>query len=90
MNGIIRFIKGIILIVAVVALGVIVKDYIKSYYDAYKYELEGMETTDGEDVVVTIPEGASAQEVANILIEKAKVDVITYHQNQSFSYCTNI
>lgn len=72
-NSIIRFLKGIILIVAVIALGLIVKDYIKGYYDAYKYELEGMETVAGEDVVVTIPEGASAEEIANILKDKGLI-----------------
>ncbi len=73
MNRIIRFIKGIILIIAVVALSVIVKDYVKGYYDEYKYELEGLDTTDGEDVVVTIPEGASAEEIANILKDKGLI-----------------
>lgn len=73
MNNIIRIIKGIILIVASVALCLIVKDYIKGYYDAYKYELEGFDTVDGEDVVVTIPEGASAEETANILKEKGLI-----------------
>ena len=73
MNGIIRFIKGIILIVAVVALGGIVKDYIKGYYDDYKYELEGTDTKEGLDVVVTIPEGASAKEIAAILEQKGLI-----------------
>lgn len=73
MNSVIRFIKGIILIVAVVALSLIVKDYIKGFYDEYKYELEGTETVEGVDVVVTIPEGASAEEIANILKEKGLI-----------------
>ncbi|MBQ8165806.1 MAG: endolytic transglycosylase MltG [Lachnospiraceae bacterium] len=73
LNGIIRFIKGIILIVAVVALGGIVKDYIKGYYDDYKYELEGTDTKEGLDVVVTIPEGASAKEIAAILEQKGLI-----------------
>ena len=73
MNTLIRIIKGIILIVAVIALSLIVKDYIKGYYDAYKYELEGTDTVDGEDVVVTIPEGASAEEIANILKDKGLI-----------------
>ncbi|MBE5933694.1 MAG: endolytic transglycosylase MltG [Lachnospiraceae bacterium] len=72
-NSVIRFIKGIILIVAVVALSLIVKDYIKGFYDEYKYELEGTETVEGVDVVVTIPEGASAEEIANILKEKGLI-----------------
>ena len=73
MNSVIRLIKGIILIVAVVALSLIVKDYIKGFYDEYKHELEGTETVDGVDVVVTIPEGASAEEIANILKEKGLI-----------------
>ncbi len=73
MNSIIRIIKGIILVVAVVALSLIVKDYVRGYYDEYKYELEGMDSFEGEDVVVTIPEGASAKEIAKILKEKGLI-----------------
>ncbi len=73
MNGIIRFIKAIILVVAVMALGVIVKDYVKGFIDEYKYEREGLETFEGEDVVVNIPEGASAKEIAEILKEKGLI-----------------
>ncbi|MBE5953725.1 MAG: endolytic transglycosylase MltG [Lachnospiraceae bacterium] len=73
LNSIIRFIKVIILVVAVVALSLIVKDYIKGYYDDYKFELEGMDSFEGEDVVVTIPEGASAKEIAKILKDKGLI-----------------
>ncbi len=73
LNSIIRFIKAIILVVAVVALSLIVKDYIKGYYDEYKYELEGLDSFEGEDVVVTIPEGASAKEIASILKDKGLI-----------------
>lgn len=73
LNSIIRIIKGIILVVAVVALSLIVKDYVRGYYDEYKYELEGMDSFEGEDVVVTIPEGASAKEIAKILKEKGLI-----------------
>lgn len=73
-NNIARFVKGIILIVAVIALGIIVKDYVKGFYDAYMYEVEGTETREGVDVVVTIPEGASAEEIANILKDKGLIE----------------
>ena len=72
-NNIARFVKAIILIVAVVSLGSIVKDYVKGFYDVYKYEVEGTETKEGVDVVVTIPEGASAEEIANILKDKGLI-----------------
>lgn len=73
-NNIIRFIKGIILIIAIIALSLIVKDYIKGFYDDYKYEREGTETLPGDDIVVVIPEGASAEEIANILKKKGLID----------------
>ena len=73
LNSVIRFIKVIILAVAVVALSLIVKDYIKGYFDDYKYELEGFDSFEGEDVVVTIPEGASAKEIAKILKDKGLI-----------------
>ena len=66
-NKIIRFVKVIILLVACFSLGMIVKDYIKSFYDDYMNEYKGTYSYDGEDVVVVIPEGASAKEIAAIL-----------------------
>ena len=73
-NNIIRFIKGIILIIAIIALSLIVKDYIKGFYDDYKYEREGTDTFPGDDIVVVVPEGASAEEIANILKKKGLID----------------
>lgn len=55
-NKIIRFVKVIILLVACFSLGMIVKDYIKSFYDDYMNEYKGTYSYDGEDVVVVIPE----------------------------------
>lgn len=63
----VRFIKGIILTVAVVLLCVQVYDYGKGFYDEYMDEYKGMESTQGVDVVVEIPQGASAEEIASIL-----------------------
>lgn len=74
MNSLVRFIKGIILVVAIVALCIVVKDYIKGFYDAYMYEYTSTDTVEGEDVIVTIPEGASAEEIANILKEKGLIE----------------
>lgn len=74
MNSFIRFIKGIILIVAVVVLCLVVKDYIKEFYDAYQYELTNTETTQGVDVVVVIPEGASVEEIASILKDNGLIE----------------
>ncbi len=73
MNSIIRFVKGIILIVAVVALCLVVKDYIKGFYDEYQFELTNTETVEGTDVEVVIPEGASVEEIASILKDKGLI-----------------
>lgn len=63
----IRFIKGLILSLAVVVLCMHVYDYGKGYYNIYMEEYKGMEHSEGEDVVVEIPEGASVKEIAAIL-----------------------
>lgn len=63
----IRFIKGLILSVAVVALCMHIYDYGKGFYNLYMEEYKGMEHFEGEDVVVEIPEGASVKEIAAIL-----------------------
>lgn len=62
-----RFIKGIILAVASIALCIIVFNHTKGYYDEYMREYKGTESYVGEDVEVVIPEGASAEEIASIL-----------------------
>ena len=69
----IKFIKGIILIVATFALFSIIYDYGKGYYDIYQDELKGTTTTVGEDVVVEIPEGAAAKKIASILKDKGLI-----------------
>lgn len=62
-----KFVKGIILAVASIALCIIVFNHTKEYYDEYMKEYKGTESYDGEDVEVVIPEGASAEEIASIL-----------------------
>ena len=66
-NKIAKIVKSIILVVACVALCNIVFDYFKGYYDDYMREYKGEYSFEGEDVVVVIPEGASATEIASIL-----------------------
>lgn len=61
------YIKGIILTIAVIALGFQTYDYAKPFYDQYMYEYEGTDSFDGEDITVVIKEGASAEEIANVL-----------------------
>jgi len=64
---VIRFIKGIILAVATVALFMVIYNYGKGYYDIYMEEYKGTYSYEGEDVQVVIPEGASANQIAGIL-----------------------
>lgn len=63
----IRFIKGIILVIAVCMLCSMTYKHVRGYYDEYMHEYKGTESTQGKDVVVEIPEGTSAKEIANIL-----------------------
>ena len=68
-NNIIRFIKSVALVIAVVMLGTVVFRYYKGFYDEYMEEYKGTDSFQGQDVVVEIPEGASAKKVASILKE---------------------
>ena len=63
----VRIVKGIILVVAIVALVNLTYKHIRTYYDDYMDEYKGTESTQGEDVTVEIPEGASVKEIAQIL-----------------------
>lgn len=71
---IIRIIKGIILVIAIFALGNLTYKHLRTYYDDYMYEYKGTESTQGEDVSVTIPEGASVKEIAQILKKAGLID----------------
>lgn len=72
-NKIIRVIKAIILVIAVVALANLSYKHVRTYYDAYMDEYKGTESTAGEDVTVTIPEGASVKQIAQILKDKGLI-----------------
>lgn len=73
-NTVIRVIKGIILVVAVFALANLTYKHVRTYYDDYMDEYKGTESTDGVDVSVTIPEGASVKQIAEILKENGLID----------------
>lgn len=72
-NKVIRFFKAIILIVAVIALANLSYKHVRTYYDAYMDEYKGTESKAGTDVIVTIPEGASVKQIAEILKEKGLI-----------------
>lgn len=67
MKKIAGYIKGFIIIIAVVALGFQVYDYMRPFYDEYMYEYKGTGSSEGKDVTVVIEEGASAEQIANTL-----------------------
>lgn len=73
MNRIISLIKLIILAVASVSLCMVIFDYGKGYYDDYMREYKGTYSFEGEDVEVTIPEGASAKQIASILKDEGLI-----------------
>ena len=73
-NSVIRIVKGVILVVAILALGNLTYKQVHSYYDDYMEEYKGTESTQGEDVTVTIPEGASVKEVAQILKDNGLIN----------------
>lgn len=68
-----RFVKTVILLIALVALGLTVYDYGKGFYDEFMDEYKGNYSYQGENVVVEIPEGASAKEIASILKDKGLI-----------------
>ena len=70
---VIRVVKGIILLVAIVTLANMTYKHIRTYYDDYMDEYKGTESTQGEDVTVTIPEGASVKEIAIIRVHLQSV-----------------
>lgn len=76
-NTVIRIIKGIILVIAILALGNLTYKHLRTYYDDYMDEYKGTESTQGTDVQVEIPEGASVKEIAQIL---KKAGLIKYPQ----------
>ena len=63
----VKFVKFMIGLVALVALGLIIMDRYKEYREAYDAELTNTSHTQGQDVKVVIPENASVKEIAHIL-----------------------
>lgn len=59
--------------VAIFSFSVVAYNYVKEFYDAYMVEYEGTESHEGVDVVVKIPEGASANRIAEILKEEGLI-----------------
>ena len=69
----IKFVKCMIGICALVALGMIAMTRYKEYKAAYDAELTNTETTSGTDVKVVIPENASVKQIAHILYKKGLI-----------------
>ena len=70
----VRIVKGIILVVAIVALANLTYKHLRTYYDDYMYEYKGTESREGVDVTVEIPEGASVKKIAEILKENGLIN----------------
>ncbi len=68
-NRNIKIVKAIILVIAVFALTIMVKNYVKGLYDDYMEEYQGTYSYEGENVTVVIPDGASVKQIASILKE---------------------
>lgn len=63
----VKLFKFIILVTAIAVLGLIFFDYGKGIYDDYQREYTGNYHTEGKDVQIEIPKGASAKKIASIL-----------------------
>lgn len=72
-NNAMRTIKGVVLALASVTLAIIVFKYCKGFYDEYMDEYKGTESTQGVDVEIVVPEGATVKEVAQILKDKGLI-----------------
>lgn len=70
----VRIVKGIILVVAILALANLTYKHLRTYYDDYMYEYKGTESREGADVTVEIPEGASVKKIAEILKENGLIN----------------
>lgn len=70
----VRIVKGIILVVAILALANMTYKHLRTYYDDYMYEYKGTESREGVDVTVEIPEGASVKKIAEILKENGLIN----------------
>ena len=70
----VRIVKGLILVVAILALANLTYKHLRTYYDDYMYEYKGTESREGVDVTVEIPEGASVKKIAEILKENGLIN----------------
>ena len=69
----VKIVKWVVAIIVSVMLFGVVKDYVKDIYDDYQKEYTNTQITQGRDVVVEIPEGASEKDVAKILKRKGLI-----------------
>lgn len=65
--------KPLIIISVVLVVVLVSMIYGYSQYKIYQDEYQGTESTEGEDVVVVIPEGAATKQIAKILKEKGLI-----------------
>lgn len=69
----VKIVKWVIAIIVSVMLFHVVKDYVMDIYDDYQKEYTNTQITQGKDVVVEIPEGASEKDIAKILKRKGLI-----------------
>lgn len=69
----VKIVKWVIAIIVSVMLFHVVKDYVMDIYDDYQKEYTSTQITQGKDVVVEIPEGASEKDIAKILKRKGLI-----------------
>lgn len=69
----VKIVKWVIAVIVSVMLFHVVKDYVMDIYRDYKKEYTNTQITQGRDVVVEIPEGASEKDIAKILKRKGLI-----------------
>lgn len=65
--------KPLIIISVILVVVLVSMIYGYSQYKIYQDEYQGTESTEGEDVIVVIPEGATTKQIAKILKEKGLI-----------------
>lgn len=65
--------KPLIIISVILVVVLVSMIYGYSQYKIYQDEYQGTESTEGEDVIVVIPEGAATKQIAKILKEKGLI-----------------
>ena len=69
----VKIVKWVIGIIAAIMLFGVIKDYVMDIYNDYQHEYTNTEITQGKDVVVEIPEGATEKDIAKILKRKGLI-----------------